>query len=112
MNTYTEFFEDSCSVWICFAFCAINSNETAHELSFKIIGAVVHHSITSNRHYFNVHSSICQQIDKMSVEDWKLCRHNHGYHGKADTSITDIVEVKEMYDIAVQDHTRKRLIDL
>ena len=73
---------------------------------------MVHHSITRNRHYFNVHTSIGQQIDKISVEVWKLYRHNYGHHGKADTSISDIVEVKEMYDIAVQDYIRKSLIDL
>ena len=63
-----------------------------------------HHSIARNRYYFEVHTFIGQQIHKMSVEDWKCYMHNHGHHGEADTSISDIAKMKKKYDIAIQDH--------
>ena len=48
----------------------------------------------------------------MSVEDWKLCRCNHGHQGKVDTFIANIVEMKEIDNIAVHDHTKTRCINL
>ena len=47
-----------------------------------------------------------------SLKYWNLCRLNCGHHGKADTSISDIVEMKEMNDIVVHDHIKTRWLDL
>ena len=51
-------------------------------------------------------------MNKRSLEGWKLCRHNDGHHSKADTSISDIVEMKEMDEIPLQEHIETRWIDL
>ena len=40
------------------------------------------------------------------------CSHNHGYHGKVDSLISDIVEKKEMKDILFHDYIETRWIDL
>ena len=47
---------------------------------------------------------ISQQINKMSMEEWMLCKCNHGYCGKSDTSICDIVATKETDGIVIHDH--------
>ena len=39
-------------------------------------------------------------------ENWKLCRHSYGHHCKADSSISDIVE------IPIHDYIKTRWIDL
>ena len=103
---------DSCFGDDQYIVCAMNRDETAHELSFNIIKAMFHQFIGQNRYYFNVHTFIDQQINKRSFEDWKLCRHNHGHHGKDDSLISDIVEIMEMKDILIQDYIKTRWIDL
>ena len=86
--------------------------ETAHELSFNIIKAMVHQFIARKRYYFDVHTFIGQQINKRSLKDWKLCRHNHGNHGKADSLISEFVKMMEMKDILIHDYIKARWIDL
>ena len=70
-----------------------NRDETAHKFSFNIIKDRHHQLIGRNIYYFNVHIFIDHQFNKRSFEDWKLCRHNHVHYGKADNSLSDIVEV-------------------
>ena len=60
--------------------------------SFSIIKAMFHQFIVQNGHYFNIHTFIGQQINKRSLDGWKICSHNHGYYGKANSSISDIVD--------------------
>ena len=52
------------------------------------------------------------KINKSSLEDWKLCSHNKGCPGKADSVISDIVEMKEMDDISIDCHIKTRWVDL
>ena len=52
------------------------------------------------------------KFNKISVEDSKLCRHIHGHHGQAATSISVIVQMKVTGEIAVHDHIKTRCIDL
>ena len=82
----------------------------AYELLIAIIEEKFHQFIARNRYYFDVHTFIGQQINEVSFEDGKLCRLNHGFHGEEDTSISDIVEIKEMDNIAVQGHIKTRWI--
>ena len=76
---------DSCFGDNQYIVCAMNRNGTAHNLSCNIIVAMFHHFIAQNMYYFNVHSFIGKQVNKRSLEDWKLYRHNHGHHSKADS---------------------------
>ena len=58
---------------------------------------------------------IGQKISKRSFEDRKLCRYNNGHHVKYDSLISDVVEMmemKEMKDIPIQDYVKTRWIDL
>ena len=80
---------DSCFGDDQYIVCAMNRDGTAHELSFNIMVTMFHQFIAQNRHYFNVHTFIGQQISKRSLEDWKLSRHNHGHHAKTDSLISD-----------------------
>ena len=41
-----------------------------------------------------------------------MCRYNYGHHGKADSSISDIVDMMEMKDIPINDYTKARWTDL
>ena len=86
---------DSCFDSHRYILCAMNIDKTAHELSYEIIEAVFCNFIDTNRHYFAVHTFIDQQITKMSAEKWMICKYNHGYYGQSDTSVSDIVELKE-----------------
>ena len=71
------------------------------------------HEFTAQyRYYFNVHTFIGQQINKRSFEDWKLCRHNIEYPGKAVSLVSDVMEMKEMKDIPIYDYMKTRWIDL
>ena len=79
----------------------MNRDETAN-----IIKAMFHQFIAQNRYYFNVHTDIGQQMNKRSLEDWKLCRHNHWQYGNAVSSISDIVEMKEMDDILINNYIK------
>ena len=92
--------------------CAMNGVERAHESFFNIIEAIFHQFITKNRSYFNNHTFIDHQINKRSLKDWKLCRHNHGHHGKYDNSISDIVDMMEMNDIPIHYYKKTRGVDL
>ena len=87
-------------------------DETAHDLSFNIIESMLHQLIVSYRYVFNIYTFICQQINKLSEEDQKLCRHNNGHHGKGDSLIFEIVEIKEMNDVSIHDCMKMRWIDL
>ena len=55
---------------------------------------------------------IGQQINKRSMMDWKLCRQNHRHHGKADSLISHILEMKEMNDIPIHNYIKTRCIYL
>ena len=77
----------------------MNRYETAHESSFHIIEALFYPFIASDRHYFNFHTFIGQQINKRSFENWKLCGHNHGHHANYESFISDISKMMEMRDI-------------
>ena len=90
----------------------MNMDETAHELSFNIIKPMFHHFIARNRYYFDAHTFFGQHMNKMSLEAWKLCRHKHGHHNKADSSIADIVVMKKKDEIIVHDHKKTSWIDL
>ena len=90
---------DSCFGDDQYNLCAMNRDVTAHGLLFNIIEAMFHQFITWNMYHFNVHTFIGQQINKISLEDWKLCRHNNGHHGKSDSLISGNVEMKEMKHI-------------
>ena len=68
-------------------YCMNNEDEAAYEWSFSITEAMFHHFIAKNKYCFNIHTFIDQQINEQSLEDWKLSRHNHGHHDKADKSI-------------------------
>ena len=87
----------------------MNGNVTTHELSFDIIKAMFHQFIAQNRYYFNAHTCIDNKMNKRSFEDWKLCCHNHGHNGKADSLISNIVEMKE---IIIHDKIKTSWIDL
>ena len=99
---------DSCFRDNQYIVCAMNRDETAHELSSSINEAMFHQFIARTRYYFNVHTFISEQIKKISLEDWTLCRHNHGYHGKADGSISDTVEMMEMKNIPSHDYIKTK----
>ena len=99
---------DSCFGDNQYIVCSMNRDETSHEVSFNIIVAMFHHFIAQNIYYFNVCTFIVQQ----TLEDWKLCRHNHGHHGTASSLISEIVEMKEMNDISIHDCIKTRWTDL
>ena len=82
-----------------------------NELSLNITEAMLHYFIARNKYYFDVHTFIDQQINKRSLEDWKLCRHNHGHHDKADSSISETVIRKKKVEIAVHDCIKARWIN-
>ena len=42
----------------------------------------------------------------------KHCKLSHGHDDQSDTSISDIVEVKEMDEIVIHDHIKTRWINL
>ena len=89
----------------------MNRDETAHELSFNIIEAMFHQFIARNKYYFNVYTFIGQQINKRSFENWNTVQAQPGHHSKDDSLFFDIVEMKEMYDILIQDYIKVRWID-
>ena len=41
-----------------------------------------------------------------------MCRHNCGHHGKAEYSISDIVDMMKMKDIPIPDYIKTRWIDI
>ena len=89
----------------------MNRNETAHEPSFNIIETMFHKLIARDRYYFHVHTFIGQQVIKRSLQDLNLFRHNHGHHGKADSSISDIVVMEKKDEIVVHDYIKTRWIN-
>ena len=46
------------------------------------------------------------------MKDWKLLKHNHGHHDKADSLIMDIIVMEKKDKVAVHDHIKTRWIDL
>ena len=54
-------------------------------------------------------------VNKSKRDLWRIgncAGTNHGYHDKDDRSISDIVEMMEMENIAIQDYVKTRWIDL
>ena len=51
---------------------AINRDKIVQQLSFYIIEAMLHYFIAWNKLFFALNTFITHQINKLSVEDWKL----------------------------------------
>ena len=89
----------------------MNRDEKANELSLNIIKGMFHQFIARIRYHFNVDTFIGQQINNRSLEDWKLCRYDHGHHGKDYSSIS-ILEMKEINNIPILGYIKTRWTDL